>query len=50
LDGPSEAVVRGDELIAANFDRIFPGSVNTQSNMPATLAVISKLPREQSPK
>ena len=40
LDGPSEAVVRGRELIAANFDRVFPGCVNTKSNKPHTLAVI----------
>ncbi len=26
--------------IAANFDRVFPGSVNTKSNTPHTLAVI----------
>ncbi|MHB8866861.1 MAG: NHL repeat-containing protein [Pirellulaceae bacterium] len=40
LDAPSEAVVRRGELIAANFDRVFPGSVNTQSNTPHTLAVM----------
>jgi len=40
LDGPSEVVVRGRELIAANFDRVFPGSVNTKSNKPHTLAAI----------
>ncbi len=45
LDGPSEVVARGDELIAANFDRIFPGSVNTRSSKPYTLAVISKSAR-----
>jgi len=42
LDGPSEAVVRGQELIAANFDRVFPGCVNTKSEKPYTLAVINK--------
>ncbi len=42
LDGPSEAVVRGQELIVANFDRVFPGCVNTQSEKPYTLAVINK--------
>ena len=42
LDGPSEAVVRGQELIVANFDRVFPGCVNTQSDKPYTLAVIRK--------
>lgn len=40
LDGPSEVVVRGRELVAANFDRVFPGSVNTTSNTPHTLAVL----------
>ncbi|NUQ61336.1 MAG: alpha/beta fold hydrolase [Pirellulales bacterium] len=40
LDGPSEVVVRGRDLIAANFDRIFPGCVNTKTNAPHTLAVI----------
>ena len=52
LDGPSEAIVRGEELIAANFDRVFPGSVNTKSNKPHTLAVMrqpGRLPRRGSP-
>ena len=40
LDGPSEAVVRGDEIIVANFDRVFPGSVNTKPDKPYTLSVI----------
>ena len=40
LDGPSEAVVRGNEIIAANFDRVFPGAVNTKSEKPYTLSVI----------
>jgi sugar lactone lactonase YvrE len=40
LDGPSEVIVRGRELVAANFDRIFPGCVNTQTDTPHTLAVI----------
>lgn len=40
LDGPSEAVVRGDEIIVANFDRVFPGSVNTKHDKPYTLSVI----------
>ncbi len=40
LDGPSEAVVRDGELIAANFDRVFPGCVNTKSDKPYTLAVV----------
>jgi sugar lactone lactonase YvrE len=42
LDGPSEAVARGPELIVANFDRVFPGSVNTKPDKPYTLAVINK--------
>lgn len=42
LDGPSEAVVRGQELIVANFDRVFPGCVNTKSEKPYTLSVIDK--------
>ncbi|NLX56324.1 MAG: hypothetical protein GXY58_14540 [Planctomycetaceae bacterium] len=42
LDGPSEAVVRGNELIVANFDRVFPGSVNTKSEKPYTLSVIGR--------
>ncbi len=42
LDGPSEAVVRGDEVIVANFDRIFPGCVNTKSEKPYTLSVIKR--------
>jgi len=40
LDGPSEAVVRGDELIVANFDRVFPGCVNTKPDKPYTLSVL----------
>ena len=40
LDAPSEAVVRGHELVAANFDRVFPGAVNTKPDKPYTLAVI----------
>jgi pimeloyl-ACP methyl ester carboxylesterase/sugar lactone lactonase YvrE len=44
LDGPSEAVVRGSELIAANFDRVFPGAVNTKSEKPYTLSVIPLSP------
>ena len=42
LDGPSEAIARGSELIVANFDRVFPGCVNTQPDKPYTLAVIRK--------
>lgn len=42
LDGPSEAVARGQELVVANFDRVFPGCVNTKPDKPYTLAVIRK--------
>ncbi len=42
LDGPSEVVVRGQDLIAANFDRVFPGCVNTKSDKPYTLSVVRK--------
>jgi len=42
LDGPSEAVARGQELIVANFDRVFPRCVNTKPDKPYTLAVIRK--------
>jgi len=42
LDGPSEVIVRGQELIVANFDRVFPGSVNTKPDKPYTLTVINK--------
>ncbi len=42
LDGPSEVIARGSELIAANFDRVFPGSVNTNPDKPYTLTVIAK--------
>lgn len=44
LDGPCEAIVRGDELIVSNFDRVFSGSVNTKSDKTYTL---SKLPLEK---
>lgn len=39
MDAPSEAIVRGSNLIIANFDRVFPGSVNTNSSKPCTLSV-----------
>jgi sugar lactone lactonase YvrE len=42
LDAPSEVVVRGQELIVANFDRVFPGCVNTRSDRPYTLAVLRR--------
>jgi len=44
LDGPSEVVVRGNEFIAANFDRVFPGCVNTKPDKPYSLAVITRSP------
>ena len=40
MDGPSEAIVRGNQLLVANFDRVFPGSVNTTSESPHTLTVV----------
>ncbi|MBN2291658.1 MAG: alpha/beta fold hydrolase [Pirellulales bacterium] len=40
LDGPSEVVVRNGEIIAANFDRVFPGAVNTKPDKPYTLSII----------
>ena len=40
LDGPSEAIVRGREVIVSNFDRVFPGGVNTAPDKPYTLSVI----------
>jgi pimeloyl-ACP methyl ester carboxylesterase/sugar lactone lactonase YvrE len=42
LDGPSEVVARGRELVAANFDRVFPGSINQKPDRPYTLTVIKK--------
>lgn len=48
LDGPSEAVVRGNEIIVANFDRVFPGSVNTNPDKPYTLSVIKTEPNYQA--
>ena len=45
LDGPSEAIVRGNEIIVSNFDRVFPGAVNTQSEKPYTL---SKVPLKKA--
>ncbi len=39
MDGPSEAIVRGDELIISNFDRVFPGAVNTKPDKPYTLSI-----------
>ena len=45
LDGPSEAIVRGNEIIVSNFDRVFPGAVNTKSEKPYTL---SKVPLDKA--
>jgi hypothetical protein len=39
MDGPSEAIVRGDELIISNFDRVFPGAVNTKPDKPYTMSI-----------
>ena len=39
IDAPSEAIVRGSELVVSNFDRVFPGAVNTQSSTPYILSV-----------
>lgn len=40
LDQPCEAIVRGDDLIIANFDMPFPGLKNTRHDEPHTLSVI----------
>lgn len=40
LDGPAEAIVRGRNVIVSNFDRVFPGAVNTAPDKPYTLSVI----------
>jgi sugar lactone lactonase YvrE len=44
MDAPCEAIVRGDEVIVSNFDRVFPGTVNTKPDKPYTLSVISLKP------
>jgi hypothetical protein len=43
LSAPSEAMVRGDELIVNNFDMVIPGGVNQEFGPPHTISVI-KLP------
>ena len=43
LSAPSEALVRGDELIVCNFDMVIPGGVNQEFGPPHTISVI-KLP------
>ncbi len=43
LSSPSEAIVRGDEVIACNFDMVLPGGVNQEFGPPHTISVI-KLP------
>ena len=40
LDQPCESVIRGDELIIANFDMPFPGLKNAAFDKPYTLSVI----------
>ncbi len=40
LDQPSEALVRGNELIICNFDMPVPGGVNTTFDAPHTISVI----------
>ena len=43
LSAPSEALVRGDEVIVCNFDMVIPGGVNEEFGPPHTISVI-KLP------
>jgi hypothetical protein len=43
LSAPSEAIVRGDEVIVCNFDMVIPGGVNEEFGPPHTISVI-KLP------
>ena len=40
LDGPCESLMRGDELIVANFDMPLAGLRNTKHDRPHTLSVI----------
>jgi sugar lactone lactonase YvrE len=40
LDQPCETVVRGDDLIVANFDMPFPGLKNTKFDKPYTICII----------
>ncbi len=48
LDQPSEVIVRGDEVIAANMDFPVPGGVNTTWDEPYTISVI-KIPESLVP-
>lgn len=43
LDGPSEVVIRGKDIIVMNFDAVFdnPKMVNTKADFPYTLSVIT---------
>ena len=43
LSAPSEAIVRGNEVIVCNFDMVIPGGVNQEFGPPHTISVI-KLP------
>jgi sugar lactone lactonase YvrE len=43
MDQPSEVLIRGKELVVANFDFPVPGGVNTKFEMPNTL---SRIPLE----
>lgn len=40
LDGPCEVIIRGKQMIVANFDMPFEGCVNTKFEAPYTLSVI----------
>ena len=40
LDQPCEPLIRGDELIIANFDMPFPGLKNSAFDKPYTISVI----------
>lgn len=40
MDQPCEVLVRGDEMIIANFDMPFPGLKNSKFDVPYTLSVI----------
>jgi hypothetical protein len=44
LDQPSEALVRGNELIVCNFDMPVPGGVNKNYDAPYTISII-QLPK-----
>jgi hypothetical protein len=40
LDQPCEVLIRGDQMIVANFDLPFEGCVNTTFDRPYTLSLI----------